>query len=146
MLEHTELRRRSVVAMIALTLVTIGLYYPCWFLRRRVALNRLGSAKKLALWPFTLVLAYQIVTLAYGLISPPAIAPGSADELVLVIVRLAVAVLMLIQTFRVKDILEDHLHPTGELSGVLTFLVGTFYLQYKINTHLDQLRRESESV
>jgi hypothetical protein len=31
------LKRRSVVLMIVLTIVSFGLYYPMWFLRRRAA-------------------------------------------------------------------------------------------------------------
>jgi hypothetical protein len=148
MFEHTELRRRRVLEMIALTIVTLGLYYPWWFLRRRAALNRLGSATKLALWPFTLVLAYELVTLAFTVSSPPLpqSAEPSVNELVLVGIRLAVAVLMLIQTFRVRDILEDHLHPSRDVSALVTFLFGTFYLQHKINAHLDRLQREPESA
>jgi hypothetical protein len=36
--------------MIVFMLITFGWYYPVWFFRRRAALNRLSSPRKLKLW------------------------------------------------------------------------------------------------
>ena len=134
--------------MIVFTILTFGLYYPIWFLRRRAALNRLDSPRKLPVWPFVIVIAWLVFQFFVGMAlssRPPAeaIAPGA--NLFLSLVQLAVGILLLVQSFVTKDILEDHLSGPGEevpnplfvnavkLSGVMTFFFQIFYLQYVIN-------------
>lgn len=150
-LSSTGLKRRSVILMIVLSIVTFGLYYPIWFLRRRTALNRLDSPRKLRLWPFMVFLAWFVFQFIVGM----AVAPmprgqviGQPADLLLTLVQLAVGILMLVQSFFIKDILEDHLAGPGDhvpdrlfddtvkLSGVMTFLFQIFYLQYVINRHI----------
>src|SRR5262245_58824785 len=41
------LKRRSVLLMIVFTLITLGIYYPCWFLMRRNAINSMNANTKL---------------------------------------------------------------------------------------------------
>ena len=65
---------------------------------------------------------------------------------------------MLVQSFFVKDMLEDHLSPSAirredqftsppvRLSGLLTFLLGIFYLQYHINAHVQELAPSAEQA
>lgn len=142
--------------MIGLSVVTLGLYYPMWFLRRREALNLLDATRKLEIWPFSLVFAYQTVSLCMAIFwSWPSFEDESTGGALWMVFRLALGVLMMIQTFFVKDILEGHLAPAHDsepgaltvppvkLSGLLTFLFGTFYLQYHINANLDRLRPAS---
>ena len=54
--------------MIGFGILSFGLYFPLWFLRRRTALNALHSGRKLQLWPFSLAFAIQTVTIvmAFG--------------------------------------------------------------------------------
>jgi len=52
--------------MIVLFILTLGLYYPVWFLRRRKALNILDSPKKLDRWPFVVCLAYFVAAFFVG--------------------------------------------------------------------------------
>jgi len=146
------LKQRNVLVMIVLTIVTLGFYYPLWFLRRRRALNALDSPRKLPAWPFVLLLAFLITEFLAGFVAG-VIAPGrrlddaigSGPALALLIARLAIGLLILIQCFRIKDILEDHLAgPEGsqgammlstqiQLSGLMTFLFTIFYLQHVMN-------------
>ena len=147
----TGLKRRSVTLMIVFTIFTFGLYYPIWFLRRRAALNRLDSPRKLASWPFLIVLAFVVLQFIVGVASdsaPVEQTVGTVGALLLWLGQLAVAILLLVQCFFTRDILEDHL--TGpednvpnalfvdrvQLSGVLTFLFQVFYLQYVINRRI----------
>src|SRR5262245_32389187 len=145
------LKRRSVILMIVFSIVTFGLYYPIWFLRRRAALNRLDSPRKLRLWPFVVVIPWFVLQAVLGItggaarpsqvIGQPALALQS-------LLQLAVGALMLVQSFFTKDILEDHLAGPGDqipdpmfvetvkLSGVMTFLFQIFYLQYAINRYI----------
>ena len=143
------LKRRSVLLVIIFLIVTLGLYYPIWFLRRRAALNSLDSQKKLQLWPFVIygvafVLAFVVSFVAAfrGITIDPNL------ETLLRIVNLAVGILMLVQAFVVRHILEDHLAgPDGDassslfveritLSGVMTFFFQIIYLQWAINRYI----------
>ena len=145
------LKRRSVVLMIVLTIVTFGLYYPIWFLRRRTALNRLDSPRKLQRWAFLIAFAFFGLQFIVGLVSDPGRPEqtiGEAGALLLSIAQLAVAILMVVQCFFIKDILEDHLAGPEDsvrnplfvervkLSGVMTFFFQIFYLQYAINRYI----------
>ena len=146
----TGLWRRSIVLMIVLTIVTFGLYYPIWFLRRRAALDRLDAPRKLQAWPFILFLAFHLMSVGLALAADSAPADereGMANG-VMDIARLALAVLMVVQCFYVKDILEDHLSGPGDQvsnsllsdavkpSAMMTLFFGAFYLQHIINRHV----------
>jgi hypothetical protein len=150
-LSSTGLKRRSVILMIVLSIVTFGLYYPIWFLRRRAALNRLDSPRKLRLWPFVIFITWFVFQFIVGIATGSATrvqAIGEGAALLLNLVQLAVGILMLVQSFVTKDILEDHfvgpedhipnplLVDTVKLSGVMTFLFQIFYLQYVINRYI----------
>jgi uncharacterized protein DUF4234 len=144
----TGLKQRSLLLMIVLAVVTFGLYYPIWFLRRRAALNGLDSPRKLQRWPFLLFLAFValqfIVSIASGS-EPLEQTIGAGASLLLDLMQLAVAVLMVVQCFLIKDILEDHLagpedklsssisSDTVKLSALMTFFFQIFYLQHVIN-------------
>jgi hypothetical protein len=140
---------RSLVVMIVLMIVTLGFYHPVWFLRRRNALNHLDSPVTLAAWPFLVYLAYLVFVfvIALATVDVPS-AQLSGLNLVMSIIRLAVGILVIVQAFRVKRILEDHLAGPGDtvtreigqqpvlLSGILTFFLSIFYLQYVINHYV----------
>jgi hypothetical protein len=144
------LKRRGLVVMIVLFVVTLGLYYPIWFLRRRAALNRLDSPRKLQRWPFLLVLAFFVFQVILAIASAPEEVPGEGS-LLFSLVRLVVALLIVVQCFIIKDILEDHLAGPDDtisdsvlsdrvrLSGLMTFFFQIFYLQHVINRHIASL-------
>jgi hypothetical protein len=144
----TGLKRRSVILMIVLTIVTFGLYYPVWFLRRRAALNQLDAPRKLPLWPFLLFLAFVVIRLVVSIASgssPREQTIGEGAAALLSLGQLAVGIVIVVQSFFIKDILEGHLAGPGDdasssilsnsvrLSGLMTFFFGIFYLQYVIN-------------
>ncbi|MFN7984069.1 MAG: DUF4234 domain-containing protein [Vicinamibacterales bacterium] len=152
------LKRRSIVLMIVLVIVTFGLYYPIWFLRRRDALNRLDSPRQLRRWPFAIPLAFFALQVLVGLVSAPGQPEqtiGEGAALLLNGVQLEVGIFMVVQCFHVKDILEDHLlGPEGtissspsvdrvKLSGLMTFFFQIFYLQYVINQHIFGSRQQA---
>jgi|SRR5437762_363996 len=145
------LKRRSVVLMIVFAIVTSGLYYPIWFLRRRAALNRLDSPRKLRRWPFLVFFALVVFEFIVGLSSgsaPREQTIGAWADRLLGLLELAVGILMIVQCFFIKDILEDHLAgpennitpsflvDTVKLSGLMTFFFQIFYLQYVINRYI----------
>jgi len=145
------LKRRSLILMIVFSLVTFGLYYPIWFLRRRAALNRLDSPRKLRLWPFVVSIAWVVLQFVAGALASSAPARqvnAEGTALLFNLVQLAVGILMVVQSFFAKDILEDHLAGPGDdvhnrlsddtvkLSGLMTFFFQIFYLQYIINRYI----------
>ena len=147
---QSGLKRRRVVVMIVLLVVTIGIYYPVWFFRRRAGLNRLDSPRKLALWPLMLFASFFALQVVLGFIAgdqTPAEAFGAEADLVLSLLQLAIGILMIVQCFAIKDIIEDHaqgpdggetgmFRPHVKLSGLMTFFFSIFYLQWAINKYV----------
>ncbi len=132
------LPRVPIPAMVLFFILTLGFYAPAWFLRRRRGLASLSSPRKLDAWPFVVTICLMAMHLFL------IIGTGGQTGLLGGVFQLSIAVLMLIQAFKTKDIIEDHLtEPEGSrvgvlaesarLSGLLTFFFGCFYLQYVLN-------------
>ena len=148
---ESGLKRRSVVAMVLLFILTLGIYYPLWFFRRRPGLNRLDSPRKLALWPpvvFAVYFALEVVVTILSGDQTPAEALGSGVGIAMPVLQLSTGILMIVQSFAIKDIIEDHAQgpdnggdaglfkPQVKLSGLMTFFFSIFYLQYAINKYV----------
>jgi hypothetical protein len=145
------LKRRSVLLMIVFMIISFGFYYLFWWFRRRPGLNRLNSPTKLALWPLLLLTGVYAVQFGLGFVvgataSAQEAVLGQGGVLALVTVRLAVGILILVQTFKIKDMIEDHAAPESEsapmfadqvaLSWPMTFFFSIFYLQWAINRYV----------
>jgi len=142
------LKQRRVIVMIVFMLISFGLYYPIWWFRRRAGLNRLNSPKKLAAWPLMLLLALFVTQVGLGLVAgatPVEQVIGDGAALLVSLFQLGVGIVMIIQAFKVKDMIEDHATPEGdsgpfiervELSGLATFFLSVFYLQWAINRYV----------
>jgi Domain of unknown function (DUF4234) len=143
------LKRRRVLVMILFLIITFGLYYPVWWFRRRPGLNRLNSPKKLAAWPLLVMAALWVFQFGLGLVEglrPGAEVIGAGGRLFMSIAQLAVGILMIVQSFKIKDMIEDHASPDAEsgpmfvdhvqLSGIMTFFFSIFYLQWAINRYV----------
>jgi len=125
--------------MIALQVVTLGLYWPIWILLSRRGLNNLNADTKVGVVGSTVLLVIQLsfLVLQLGLVDPSifgdatGINPGSTSTI-------ASGVASLILAFRIKHVLEEHLsyRTGGRLSAVFTFAFGCFYLQHVINTRI----------
>ena len=153
------LKRRSVLMMIVFMFITLGLYYVAWWFRRRPGLNRLDSPRKLALWPLLLFAALFAIQFGLGIVAglnPDEPTVGSGVEQMVAIYQLAVGIVMIIQTFRVKDMIEDHAAPEAhsgpmfaehvKLSGLMTFFFSIFYLQWAINRYVRGRRVEGRAA
>jgi hypothetical protein len=143
------LKRRSVLLMIVFVFVSLGIYSLVWWFRRRPGLNRLNSPKKLALWPLLLMVAMFVIQFGLGVAAagrPLEEVIGQVGVGVELLFRLGVGILMVIQAFRVKDIIEEHASPDTAsgpmfvervtLSGLMTFFFSIFYLQWAINRYI----------
>jgi hypothetical protein len=154
-MESEPLADAGVFAMCLLTLLTAGLYQPIWFLIRRKALNNLHSQEKLGVWPIAVVLAALVASLCLPIIG--SLKWGSWVEVentfppLHPFILLVAGVIIVVQCFKVRRILLDHLAPRQEgmfsagirlqheesFSRMGTFFFGIFYLQHKINGMLD---------
>jgi tetratricopeptide (TPR) repeat protein len=125
--------KMSVPLLVLLVAVTLGFYYPIWFLKRRNALNRLRSTEKIGSGVFI----FAIVTISIGCLIPWL----SDVENIEKIFVLVAGIPLLIQCFKVRRILHEHFNPSSEvetISAVATFFFQIYYLQYKINTFIDE--------
>ena len=147
------LKHRSVLMMIVFVIITLGLYFLIWWFRRRPGLNRLNSPTKIPLWPLLSVLALYCVQLGVGVAEGLADGERVAPEIqaLVSIFQIAVGIVMIVQAFRAKNIIEDHAAPAPgsgpmfgtevKLSGVMTFFLSIFYLQWAINRHVIAAQR-----
>lgn len=143
------MKRRRVLVMIVFMIISFGLYYPLWWFRRRAGLNRLNASRKLPLWPLLLLGILFTLQIGIGLAAgetPLEQFLGDGGVLLLSLFQLAVGIVMLIQSFRVKDMIEEHATPDStsgpmfveqvQLSGLMTFFFSIFYLQWAINRYV----------
>jgi len=138
-----------VLLLIFLTFITVAIYYPLWFLRRRSALNSLQSRDKLNTGVFVVAIVLFSVGLLLMLMSGALEGFGEGlgrRDLVAVskglegfaqFLNLVAGIALLIQSFKVRRMLTEHLAVrTGQpvsFSGLGTFFFQILYLQHKIN-------------
>jgi hypothetical protein len=146
------LTEASLLGLISLTMFTLGLYWPIWFLQRRAGINKLHSEEKLSVWPSIVILLLVLLAVMANLdvgYEVPSIRHFEiywtpAFSLAVGVIGV---ILMVFQAFKVQSIMEEHsrLHVAGPLAGSIamlqeksflvlpTLFLGIFYLQYKIN-------------
>ena len=143
------LKHRSVWLVVVFLFITFGLYYLIWFFRRRPGLNRLDSPTKLELWPLVVAAVFFGAQFVLGLVAGTEPLPnviGQTGNLVMMVLQLVIGIGLVVQSFRVKDIIQDHASPRPDpeqrfadqvkLSGVMTFFFSVIYLQWAINKYV----------
>jgi len=124
---------RSVIMVLLLNVFTLGLYNSLWFISRRDKLNSLSSQTKLSGNAVDFLLLFQMIRLPT--LYPNAFINKSSVITILSglqpILTITFIVWVLILAFRVKNILDEH-YRIG-LSGLATFFLIKYYLQYKMN-------------
>jgi len=155
--EGDRLEDSSVSGVFLLSFLTGGIYQPIWFMNRRKALNNLHSPEKLGVGALSVALAGFIASASLPIVGSfiwgswvnTENALGPVHPLIL----LMAGIIMVVQCFKVRRILLDHLGPRREgmfaasirfqnddlISRMGTFFLGIFYLQHKINGLLDRL-------
>jgi len=147
------LERTSVILVVLLSFLTVAIYYPVWFLRRRRALNGLRARDKLNAGVFVVAIVLFSVGLLLmlvagslegfgeGLDRRDLLAVSKGLEGFAQFLNLVAAIALLIQCFKVRRMLTEHVQArtghTVSLSGPATFFLQIFYLQYKINRILE---------
>lgn len=142
------MKRHNIALMVLLSMVTGGIYYPIWFLLRRDDINKLNANEKLGTVPFVLLAALFGILFVVNAIR--AIAPSEIADGLWGLGLMAAGIVLLVQCFKVRRILEAHLqeslrdlsdqphlrHSESALSGVAVFFLSIFYLQYVINKRI----------
>jgi hypothetical protein len=144
-----DIKKTPVILTVFFTLITAGIYYPCWFLTRRCQINKLHSHEKLGNGLFILgIVIYStslLLVCVSGIIEGIQEANGTTEFLTIAegldsvdgFLTLFICIAMIIQSFKVKRIFQDHfddyLRRNISFSGLATFFFGIYYLQYKIN-------------
>ena len=129
-----ELKKTPVLVVILFTVLSLGLYVPIWFLRRRKAFNELAPENDSVNFVTFGLTGLFVVSFVLGLVQGVLQELGTLTEgfqSLVRIVDLAARLFVLVASFRVKTILEGH-YPE-RLSAVGTFFLTIFYLQYRIN-------------
>jgi len=128
--------RMNVFLLIVITFVTLGIFFPIWFLIRKDWLNSLSAPKKLgsALAVFVLVIYCISVILIF---MPLEVLSYGAWESIDNIITLVGGIIILILAFTVRRIFIQHFNENLGMnisfSGAGTFFFTIWYLQYKIN-------------
>lgn len=142
--KEKKLRKKSVLLIILLTLITYGIYQPIWFLKQKNAINNLKSKEKLTNTLFILVIILYAVSALFLFIYlfPYDTTSPLVIELIDNLINLTGAIIILVMSFKVRRILHQYfnvvLKRNIKFSKIYTFLFGIYYLQYKINRIVSQ--------
>lgn len=133
--ESPEFKRTSVLLTIILSLVTMGIYMPYWFITRRKELNKTESSTKISFeFPLSVLVLYSFSALIYILsfIIPFSLGFWEVmDSLDNIITYYGIAVIIFLSFYSIR-ILKDH-YPSMKYSKLATFFFTIWYVQYKIN-------------
>jgi hypothetical protein len=119
-------QKRSIWLMLLLTLLTLGFYPSFWFVVNRKSLAALGTRSPVDT---------PLPVVGLTLYATAAVVTFVAED-VGQLLGLLGSILLLLQSFRVLRVLREFTKRTKQsttLSGVLTFFLHAFYLQYKMN-------------
>jgi hypothetical protein len=155
--EVDRLENSGVFGAVFWTIVTGGIYQAIWFLTRRKALNSLHSPEKLGMAGLSVALVGFIASFCLPIVGSVKWGSWVEAENVLgplhPLILLIAEILIVVQCFKARRILVDHLTPREEamfsasiriqndelISRAGTFFLGIFYLQFKINALLNWL-------
>lgn len=139
---NTELKKGSIIGLILLTVITLGLYIPFWYLKQLKGINHLHSPEKLSKNTFVVILILSVATLAASF-SPVVLkvlgyrSTAEDVEMIVKLINLIPGFMLLFQIFKVRRIFIDHFNDYLKkdiwVSGLLAFLFHIFYFQYLIN-------------
>lgn len=146
---NQDIKKTPVILTVIFTIITAGIYHPCWFLARRNQINKLYSHEKLGKGTFIFaIVVYSLLLLlsfVSGILEGMWQEFGTVEYLAMAedidtidrFLSLAVFITLLVQSFNVRRIFRNHFNEylgnNISFSGLATFFLQIFYLQYKIN-------------
>ncbi|MBN4071864.1 DUF4234 domain-containing protein [bacterium AH-315-F18] len=136
-----EFPRQGVLATIALTIITLTFYLPFWQRRHSRIINRLLPDDPIGSWWFPLSIAVTILN--FGMVIPEILSNDHRGVVALsnFINRIDI-ILIIVWAFKIRNRMNTLLEATKGsktwYNGLLTFFLGVIYLQFKLNSLLDQ--------
>lgn len=140
------IKKTPVFLIIIFAGLTCGIYYPCWFLGRRDALNALHTRKKLGkgVFVFAAVMMFLLLLLGNAVMNASqfGLMPVDLNRMKIAVaaytlMAIVVGITLWVQCFKVRRMLlqhyGDHLGQNVPFSSACTFFFHVFYLQYKVN-------------
>ncbi len=138
--------KTPVLLIVLLSIVTLGMYGVYWFMSRRDAINGLDSQNQLSAEMLKGLFALYGGLLLFNVLKVMGVVSGM--DVLLAVVSLVVTILFLVETFKVRRILLDHLDANFSglktISGFLTLTLSIIFLQYKINGIHDWYAQEHD--
>lgn len=132
--DDSSFKRVPVFLTVIFSLVTAGIYIPCWFLSRRKLLNQTYSSEAISIVPPVIILMlYSFAIAAFIPVQLFGTIWGLAfyNYFNTVITYLGIAVILYL-SFQTRSLLNG-LFEKKKFSALCTFLFNIWYLQYKMN-------------
>lgn len=142
---EVELEEMSVVEIVVYTIITYGIFIPFWLLHQRRFLGKLEGENVNQGLLVTAAFLYSLGVII-GLGAEFSSNPARIEEIKPLVSLLNIVswIIILVQCFRMKAIFERNY--AEDLSGVATFFLTIFYLQYRMNRIVSrnaQMRRSA---
>ncbi|MBN2715176.1 MAG: DUF4234 domain-containing protein [Deltaproteobacteria bacterium] len=132
---HIAFSRMSVALLLVLSVVTLGIYIPLWYMSRLEQLNRIKFVDKLNSTPFIIILVLYSISAAITIISIVmdfSVSTMQGIDGIDRVINIVGGITILVQSFKIKRMLERY---TGQpYSGPGTFFFQYLYLQHKMNS------------
>lgn len=138
--------RESVVKMVFYIILTVGIYYPIWFLRKKERMNALSRSNKLGAFIPKMVIILTCINIFFWFfvgcysqyveianISQDYLTTINFISLIFEVLLIFFEILLVIYAFMIRKILLSNFSDNLNISMILTFFLGAIYLQYKIN-------------
>lgn len=135
-----RLKKQSVLLNLFFCLITLGVYMPIWFLRRRESFNSLGEPS-LKAWPLWAALAIAgldavLTVLDMAGLHKVTLIGMLLDQIFFQLLSLAGFAILTIASFKLKRLLEEA-YPV-HLDSLLLLFFTVWYLQHWINHLVDR--------
>ncbi|RDU34756.1 hypothetical protein DRW41_21925 [Neobacillus piezotolerans] len=129
-----SIRMAPVWLTVLLSILTLGIYYPYWLLKRRDEVNRLAGKKIIHKWvPWLVLILYSVSALVFT------IGPFFLNEIAIMLYEYIDNLITVFgvsciiwYSFRIREVLLEKMEDES-INGILTFFLTIWYLQYKIN-------------
>ena len=130
-----EFEKINVVWMIVLSFITLGIYFPVWFMKIKEVFDKLDTKQKISRSLIINLLVFTVLELIFTILL---FIPGSLIYQVSVYILTNIfswisIILLLVLAFKVRNALNEHFTEI-KFSGIATFLFTIFYLQNRINS------------
>jgi hypothetical protein len=129
-------KRTSVAFTVVMTVITLGIYMPYWYLSRRKAIHQLAGKEVL---PIVLLwIALGLYSISFGISVLTLFSATFADifsdsDRMMGYLGLAIIIFLSLKT---RAVFQQHFRQSN-INPVLTVLLTIWYMQYKVNRELE---------